>query len=201
MSGPGNPAVAASRHALNLSWLLRLRAWGVAGQLLVVLVVELALGISLPRGPLAALLLVSVASIGAAALYLRRGRPVGEGTVAATLAFDVVLFTALLYFTGGPMNPFSFLYLVHLALATLVVSQRYTWMLVALALAGSAALFVSHVPIAMHGPAPAGSGDPADHADHSAHAGHVDHSAHAGHVDHSAHAAHAGHAGHGGADG
>ena len=37
------------------------------------------------------------------------------------MAADVLLLTALLYFTGGPFNPFNFLYLVHIALAAVVL--------------------------------------------------------------------------------
>ena len=40
------------------------------------------------------------------------------------MAADVVLLTGLLFFTGGPFNPFSFLYLVHIALAAVVLRAR-----------------------------------------------------------------------------
>jgi two-component system sensor histidine kinase RegB len=46
----------------------------------------------------------------------------------------------MLYFTGGPFNPFSFLYLVNIALAAVALHAQWTWMLVALALLSFGAL-------------------------------------------------------------
>ena len=39
------------------------------------------------------------------------------------MVLDIFLLTALLHFTGGPFNPFSFLYLVEIALAAGFSSQ------------------------------------------------------------------------------
>ena len=105
----------------------------------------------------------------------RRGARAGSGWVGrcsewmlpATLALDVVILTGLLFFTGGPFNPFSFLYLVHIALAAVVLRARWTWALVALSLVCSGALFYAHVwlkldysdpakPRAAHAHAPGG---------------------------------------------
>src|SRR5262249_33714904 len=55
-----------------------------------------------------------------------------------------VLLSALLYLTGGPLNPFSFLYLVQIALAAVILRARFTWALVALSLACSGVLFFAH---------------------------------------------------------
>jgi two-component system sensor histidine kinase RegB len=61
------------------------------------------------------------------------------------LALDVLLLSALLYVTGGPTNPCSFLYLVHIALAAVLLDVRWTWALVGLSSVCSALLFVHHV--------------------------------------------------------
>jgi len=53
--------------------------------------------------------------------------------------------TALLYCSGGPFNPFSFLYLVHIALAAVVLRPVWTWSLVAFSGAGFALLFARHL--------------------------------------------------------
>jgi acyl-CoA synthetase (AMP-forming)/AMP-acid ligase II len=39
--------------------------------------------------------------------------------LAAWVGFDLVAFTLLLYFSGGPSNPFSFFFIVHVAMAAL----------------------------------------------------------------------------------
>ena len=72
-----------------------------------------------------------------------------EAHIGILVTLDLLLFSGLLDFTGGPENPFSFLYLIHLALAAHVLRPRWTWALVALALACSGALFLDHVPLAM----------------------------------------------------
>jgi two-component system, sensor histidine kinase RegB len=62
--------------------------------------------------------------------------------VAAVMGLDVLLLTGLLSFSGGSFNPFSCLYLVHIALAAVVLSPRLTWILAAWSLGCFALLFV-----------------------------------------------------------
>ena len=47
-----------------------------------------------------------------------------EWWLAGIMAFDIVMCTGLLYLTGGPSNPFSFLYLVQIALAAITLARR-----------------------------------------------------------------------------
>src|SRR4051812_29165791 len=96
----------------NLSWLLKLR-WGASlGQAVTILVADQAMRIPLPLAPM--LGLVAVEALSNLALELWRP-PVDEERLGAGLMMlDVVLFTGLLYFSGGPFNPFSFLYLVYI---------------------------------------------------------------------------------------
>jgi two-component system sensor histidine kinase RegB len=57
------------------------------------------------------------------------------------MAFDVLLLTIILHLTGGPFNPFSSLYLVHIALAAVALSANLTWALSAFAFLAFGALF------------------------------------------------------------
>jgi two-component system sensor histidine kinase RegB len=98
--------------------------------------------IALPLGPIAAILAIEAATNAACTLWARAQLPVGDGTLAAVMACDVVLLTALLSLSGGAFNPFSFLYLVHIALAAVVLQPRLTWALMALSLAGFGSLFL-----------------------------------------------------------
>ena len=134
-----------STDAINFAWLLRVRWWAIVGQLGAMLVVAPWLGVKLPWAPLLVIVGVEVIANLVGHLLSRRWVPIPGGLVAAGLAFDVVALTVLLYFTGGPFNPFSFLYLVHVALAAVVLPVRWTWGIVLLSLAGLAALFVDHV--------------------------------------------------------
>ena len=146
-------------YEINFNWLLRLRWGAMVGELVVISAVYYGLGVRLPLGPLGLVVLLQIATNLGCWLWLLKRPPVSEGHVGALVALDIVLFTAILYFTGGPTNSFSFLYLVYIALAALVLRPRWTWALVALTLLCSGALFVEHVPIEPDGA----------HAAHGAH--------------------------------
>jgi two-component system sensor histidine kinase RegB len=140
------------RHATNLAWLLRLRWVALATQSALVIAARLFLHADLSLVRLAVLGLAVAASNVLLTLWSRRRVPnvqgatraarVTEGTLAAILAFDLVVLTALLVLTGGPFNPFSTLYLVQVALAPVVLGARRSWLVVALAIALFGGLFL-----------------------------------------------------------
>jgi two-component system sensor histidine kinase RegB len=136
-----------TRDALNLAWLIRLRFVAVAGQAVAVAVAHQVLGVPLPIPWVTALIAVELASNVSLAIWARRGAAPGGGALAGVIAFDVWLLTGLLYLTGGPFNPFSFVYLVYISLATVLLRARYTWMLAGLSLTCSALLFLDHVTL------------------------------------------------------
>lgn len=137
-------------HRINLSWLVRLRWAAILGQSAVIAYVQWQLAIPLPLEALGIILTLELVTNLGTQLWLRRASRVTEHAVFASMALDMTFFSSLLYFTGGPMNPFSFLYLVHIALGALVLPPRFTWTLVVASAAASAALFFTHVPIPMH---------------------------------------------------
>ncbi|XXF77404.1 ATP-binding protein [Myxococcaceae bacterium GXIMD 01537] len=132
-------------HAINLSWLLRLRWGALVGQASLVLVAHLGLDMPQRLGALFATIAVGVASNVGLGLWSRRARPVREWMLWAVMALDVVLMTVLLDLSGGPFNPFSALYLVHIALAAVVLRERWNWALLSLAAACFGWLFVRHL--------------------------------------------------------
>jgi len=129
-------------QSVNVHWLVRLRWGAIVGQLAVVLGVELLLGISLPISPIAIIIGTEVVSNALCAAWVRRTASVSAALPASLLSLDVALLTALLALTGGPANPFSFLYLVHVALAAVTLPARTAWALTALSLVGYGLLFV-----------------------------------------------------------
>jgi two-component system sensor histidine kinase RegB len=134
---------------INFSWLLKLRWGAIAGQAVTVAAVDRIMSIRLPVAPLAAILLVE---LGTNLFYQRRlatGAATRSWECPALMALDVVLLTGLLYLTGGPLNPFSFFYLVEIALGAVVLRPRWIWTLVALSLACSGILFVYHRELAL----------------------------------------------------
>ncbi len=148
---------------IQFGWLVRLRWFVIAVQALVIVVSEL-LGFEMPLVALGAVLGVEAVLNAGAWAWQKRTPSVRAFHIALAIAGDLLLFTALLYLSGGPANPFSFLYLVHLALAAMMLPPRFVWALVGLSLACSAALFAYHVPLAG-----------AAHVDHAGHAMHAHH--------------------------
>ncbi|HVR60481.1 MAG TPA: ATP-binding protein [Polyangia bacterium] len=136
----------AGPNEVNLPWLVRLRWGAVAGQIVTIAVVTLGFRLPLPVAPLLTLVALEAASNVAWSLR-RTTAPVADGWLGATMVVDVLIFSGLLYFTGGPMNPFSFLYLVPIALAAVILSTAWTWALVLLSMACSAVLFAWHRPL------------------------------------------------------
>ncbi|WNG21180.1 ATP-binding protein [Cystobacter fuscus] len=130
-------------HAIDLSWLLRLRWGAIICQVALVLGVHFGLGLSQQLVPLFATIAVAVASNTALALWeRRRERAPPEVVPAAVMALDVVLLTVLLALSGGAFNPFSAMYIVHIALSAVVLRARWTWALTALAIICFGVLFV-----------------------------------------------------------
>ncbi|HHH28595.1 MAG TPA: HAMP domain-containing histidine kinase [Polyangiaceae bacterium] len=129
------------RNTINLQWLIRLR-WGQAlGQAVVIVGVNALMDLTLPMATLLAIVAVELASNVALAVWAGRVTSVRQGVLAAVLAADVMLLTALLFFSGGAFNPFNFLYLVHMALAAVVLPALLTWSLVVLSAVSFGALF------------------------------------------------------------
>jgi two-component system sensor histidine kinase RegB len=146
-----------SPDQINFGWLIRLRWSTIAGQLLTIAVVRWLMKLPIPLAPLLALVGLAVA-VNVVSIACARAATPREWWLLAAMALDVLAFTGLLYFTGGPLNPFSFLYLVQIALAAITLRPAWTWALVMLSLASSAFLFTWHEPLPLAG----------DHARHMA---------------------------------
>jgi two-component system sensor histidine kinase RegB len=136
--------MSANRNRLNFSWLIKLRWSSIAGQLATILGVHLLFEISLPLIPLFGIVVIEALSNLGCAMWYRGRSTVEEWQLEAVMALDVLLLTGLLYLTGGPFNPFSFLYLVNISLAAVVLPAARTWTLVVLSLACFGLLFFDY---------------------------------------------------------
>jgi two-component system sensor histidine kinase RegB len=131
------------RNWVNIQWLARLRWAQIAGQAATVFVGQFLLDGALPILGLLGVIGVGLVSNLYLELYFfgerqRPGKPgappreVHEWQTALVMALDIAILTALLYLTGGTSNPFAFLYLVQIALSTVLLRASWTWMLVGL---------------------------------------------------------------------
>ena len=143
----------ATAPKIGLAWLVRLRWLAIAGQLAIVGLAVLGLQISLPLPLVASLISITALSNLALTAWLRQGEP-SAYALASVLLLDVLTLTGLLLTAGGPSNPFSVFYLVHVALAALLLAPRPAWLVAALTSLAFGSLFVLPArtidPHAMH---------------------------------------------------
>lgn len=133
---------------LGLTWLRKLR-WGAAlGQVSILTVAWLVLRLELPVAPLLALVGFTALSNAALALVpLRLDRGFLLPTV---LILDVLVLSALLAFSGGAANPFTVFFLVHVALAAVLLEPPLAWSMVLLTVGSFGALFLLPTDHTMH---------------------------------------------------
>jgi two-component system sensor histidine kinase RegB len=116
----------ASESRLRLQTAVRLRWFGVIGQLLTVCFVYLALGFPLPFGICLAFIALSAwLNVFLRILYPARTR-LNTALATSLLAYDVLQLTALLYLTGGIENPFTFLLVAPVTVSAATLPPRNT---------------------------------------------------------------------------
>ncbi len=128
------------KPVFTLAWLRTLRWTAVLGQSATVLWVHFGLRLTLPLAPVFSL----IAFTAFTNLLLRDpqvAEPRGSWWITGILATDVVILTELLYLTGGSYNPFSVFYLVHVALAAVVLHPFQSSLIAGLCAVGFASLF------------------------------------------------------------
>ena len=108
------------------------------------------LGLRYSLVPLGAVLAVTVLTNLGLTVWMRagaRGEVPPRWLSPAVLVLDVGLLTVLLYYTGGPDNPFAVLYVVHVAMATVVLGPAWVWGIVALSGLCYGVLVLQHHPL------------------------------------------------------
>jgi two-component system sensor histidine kinase RegB len=135
---------------INLRWLVLLRWGAVAGQLATILVAWRFLGQPIPLGRLLAICgALALINLGVQVWLWRGGLPT-DRTCALNLVVDVVGLTSLLALTGGPLNPFSALYLIHITIAAVILPAAWSWLLAAASVVAYSALQLvpeAHAPL------------------------------------------------------
>ena len=113
----------------TLPWLIRLRWVTATIEAVVALVVSSFPRLDLPLEHLSLLLVVSAMNNVAFALWMSRGRTLPRVVAAMGLALEIGLLTGLLELTGGPLNPFSIVYVVQVTLAALTLGSLWASLL------------------------------------------------------------------------
>lgn len=137
---------------IALPWIIRLRYGMMLGQMTTVLVVHYLLKIDLPLLWIA----VGPALVGGSNLLLaarvsdpnESARRIATSTlVSSAFILDTLCLTGVLMMTGGPTNPFSLLYLVHITLSAAILTKEQTWLLGGLSILSFGMLFWIYRPI------------------------------------------------------
>jgi two-component system sensor histidine kinase RegB len=112
-----------SPAALEVHWLPRLRWAAILALLASIAGTRWLLRAPFPTAPLVGVV-VALAAVNLALLvHLRRRGSLSQRAVTGHLLLDNAALTALLVWTGGAMNPFTTLYLLHVALAGVLVGR------------------------------------------------------------------------------
>lgn len=146
------PPVPEAAPQIALPWIIRLRYGMVVGQIATAVVVHFLLKIDLPLlwiglGP--ALVGASNLLLSARVADTESPRRIATSTlVASAFVLDTLCLTGVLMLTGGPTNPFSLLYLVHITLSATILTKQQTWFLGGLSILCFGMLFWCYRPIA-----------------------------------------------------
>jgi two-component system sensor histidine kinase RegB len=154
------------------TWLLHLRSFAVAGQLVTILASGLLTNVQLPFLQLLSLVALTAVTNAGYGLWLHTLKPGNRSvderafpsfasddhpshdlaklhSVAfALMLLDLVTLTAMLYVSGGVGNPFSFFYFVNLAVGGVMIGRRAAWSLTIAAISGFTFLLIDSVPVA-----------------------------------------------------
>lgn len=132
-----------SPRPLKLHALIQLRWWTLGAQVVMALTIQWLLGLGFEWGSLGALMGIQAASNGCAKWCTPKVPTQREDLViVGLLSLDILLLTGLLYFTGGPLNPFGLLYIAHVSLAAVVLPVMGASLLTVVACLAYATLFI-----------------------------------------------------------
>jgi two-component system, sensor histidine kinase RegB len=118
-----------------------MRWLAVLGQFLAAVVAFSVYDVKVPWWPISVVLGVTVVSN---LLFPRCPKAILRGW---SLWLDALLLSVLIFFTGGPHNPFTSFYLLHIALAAMTLPARNLWSLVIACITSYSLLFFQHRPV------------------------------------------------------
>ena len=140
MTAPRDDDFGQRARQLRVDTLIRLRWLAVAGQSAAVVLTGYGLGFDVPIGWCFLCIAFAVLLNLGLRLSFPVSRRLSDNEAAAILGFDILQLAALLYLTGGLINPFSILFLAPVMISAASLPLRKTFLLLALALVCATAL-------------------------------------------------------------
>src|SRR5210317_744504 len=127
---------------IAFSWLQHLRWGAVLCQAILIFLAYSYLKIALPIIFVSIIILFEACSNLLFTLLTRRRKVIPEWLFGLVMFLDIIFLTVLLFFTGGPMNPFTFLYLVHIVIGAILMRANWSWSLAAFTVLCYSSLFI-----------------------------------------------------------
>ena len=152
MSFSVNPVTGMPLHPTNssariLHQLYFLRNITITFILLMAVVALLGLNINLPVLPLTIILLIMAVTNLVTRFFIDSGKEITDRIIFTQLLLEIFSFSLILYFTGGATNPFTFFFLIPLAISATVIPGRRTWLLTLLTVILYSLLLKYYVPL------------------------------------------------------
>ncbi len=139
------PELNSSQKILRHLYLLRLIT--ISFLFLMAVLAVAVLNIHLPVLPLGLIMILMVASNLLIRYLLQLGRWNSFYLILSQLILEILLFAGVLYYTGGATNPFTFLFLIPLAVSATVIPGLPTWSLTVLTVLLYSLLLEFYVPL------------------------------------------------------
>ncbi len=105
------------------------------------------LNINLPVMPLSIILLIMAVTNLITRYFIDSDREITNLLIFIQLLIEIISFTLILYFAGGATNPFTFFYLIPLAISATLIPGKPTWLLSTITIALYSLLLEYYVPL------------------------------------------------------
>lgn len=138
---------AAARRPIDPSVLISIRWLALVGQLSALLLVSFHLKFEMPVAEAFGVIGVSAAVNLWQSLAVRKGQHYSGQILLLALGFDVIQLAALLYLTGGLINPFAIFFLAPVIVSAALLDVRSTAILLLLVVISSSFLTMYHMPL------------------------------------------------------
>ena len=131
----------------RLQYLLLIRLLAVGAQLVALLLMVQVFGVTLPWLPVGTIILLLLVYTGITWYRSRQSAAVDDAAICRQLLVDVAALSALVYFTGGSVNPFITLFLLPITFAAATLRPRLTWPIAIVAIAAYTLLMFFNRPV------------------------------------------------------
>jgi two-component system sensor histidine kinase RegB len=131
----------------NLHYLFLLRTIAIGGQILALLLMQELFSVELPLLPIAIIITTLFLYTIWSWRYFQGREHISQQIFLIQLLIDVLALSALIYFTGGSVNPFISLFMLPITFAAACLIPMFTWLIVVAAITCYTLLMFFNIPL------------------------------------------------------